>query len=290
MRTGSSAAASHPRTRALWAAAALATVSAALHAFVWTDPTVDALMAGDAAAEARQGLRMMWHGMSAIAWTVPVVLLLLRNRPAAVTRPVLGCVALLSGSQAVLYAVAGVQVHGVSGPLSVPEWALHASIAALAWTARPARPADGPERPARPGRGRLVLLWVALIDAVLNAAFHTVAGTLQSWPEALRTSDTDSGPKLTLYVMWLFSCVLFCAVPAAMVWSRRASAAAGRFLLRYLAVLVAILGVAWGGAIALGHGDDLPPIGAASLGVQALLAALSAPPKTGRRSAPDRKG
>ncbi|GAA2635381.1 hypothetical protein GCM10010411_87960 [Actinomadura fulvescens] len=259
---------------ALWSAAALAATAAMLHTFVQADPTIDALMAGDADPESQQGLRMMWHGMSAIAWTYPVVLLLLRHRPATVTRPVLGCVALLNGSQAVLFAATALWVDGASWPASVPEWALHGPVAVLAWLARPS---NGPKPRARRTRGRLVLLWCALMIAALNAIFHTVSGTLQSWPDALLDSDTASGPKLTLYSMWLFSCVVFCAIPVTMVWSRRTSAAAARFLLRYLAALVAALGVSWAGAIAFGLGPDLTPVGPVSLGLLATLTALSAP-------------
>ncbi|QKW05340.1 hypothetical protein HUT18_02070 [Streptomyces sp. NA04227] len=274
--------------RALWWAAALAAIAAALHTFVQTGPTLDALMDGDGDPEARQGLRMMWHGMSAIAWTCPVVLLLLRHRPATVTRPVLGLIALLNGSQAALFAVAALWVDGASWPLSTPQWALHAPVAFLAWRARPARPAGRPEPPVRRGRGRLALLWCAIVVAVLNAVVHSLA-TLHSWPDALLASDTASGPKLTLYVMWLFSCVLFCAIPVTMVWSRRTSAAAARFLLGYLAVLVTALAVSWAVTITFGFGPDLTPVGPFSLGLLAALTALSAPPATDRPRRPEGK-
>ncbi|MER7076520.1 hypothetical protein SAMN02982929_04178 [Saccharopolyspora kobensis] len=274
-RADSSEAASLLRMWALVTAVALATVTAVLRTFVQTEPVIEALMASDAPAESRQALRMMWHGMTAIFWTYPLVLVLLRNRSASVTRPVLGCLALLNGSQAVLYAVTGLWV--VRGPLSVPEWALPAAVAVLAWLARPARSPGAPATRPRRGRGRLVLLWVALVNAVFNAVFHTVEGTLMSWPAELLASDTATGPKLTLYAMWLFSCVLFCAVAVTMARSLRTSSAACRFLLRYLAVLVAALGVSWAGAIAFGAGPDLPPIGPVALAIQAVLAALSAP-------------
>ncbi|WP_143121755.1 hypothetical protein [Saccharopolyspora antimicrobica] len=269
---------------ALGAAVALATVTAVLRTFVQAAPVIEALMASDAPAESQQALRMMWHGMTAIFWTCPVVLVLLRNRPASVTRPVLGCLALLNGSQAVLYAVTGLWV--VHGPLSVPEWALPAAVAVLTWLARPARSPGPPAAQARRGRGRLVLLWIALINAAFNAVFHTVEGTLMSWPAELLASDTAAGPKLTLYAMWLFSCVLFCAVAVTMARSLWTSSAACRFLLRYLAVLVAALGVSWAGAIAFGAGPDLPLIGPVSLALQAVLAALCAPPEPSRQRTP----
>ncbi|WP_424888457.1 hypothetical protein [Streptomyces sp. XH2] len=267
------------RPWALWAAVAVATVTAALHTFVQAAPTVDALMAGDAAAEAQQGLRMMWHGMSAIAWSYPVVLVLLRHRPAAVTRPALGCVALLNGSQAVMYAATGLAGHGVSGLLSLPEWALHAPVAVLAWLARPARPPGGPAPKARRSRGRLVLLWLAIAFSAFMAAFHTVSGTFDSWPADLLDSDTALGPKLTLYAMWLFSCVLFWTVPLTVVWALRARTEAGRFLLAYVALLVTALAVSWAVTKALGTAPDLPPVGPVSLGLNAALTVLSARPR-----------
>ncbi|WP_433332045.1 hypothetical protein [Spirillospora sp. CA-294931] len=268
------------RTWALWSAMALAAVAAALHTFVLTDPNLDALMNGDAKAESQQGLRMMWHGMSAIAWTYPVVLLLMPRYSASTTRPILGCVALLNGSQAVLYAVAGIWVHGVSGTLAAPEWTLYAAVAVLAWLARPTGPAETHAAPPRRSRKRLALLWFAMVNGALNAIFHTVLATATSWPDGLLDSDTAADPKLTLYAMWLFSCVLFCAVMVTLAWSLRTSAPACRPLLRYLAALVAILAVSWGGAIALGGGSELPVAGAISLGLQATLAFLSAPPRS----------
>ncbi|MGP4022046.1 hypothetical protein [Actinomadura sp. 3N407] len=272
-----------PRTRALGAAAALATVIAVLHTFVQATPTIDALMAGDTPAESQQGLRMMWHGMSAIAWTCPVVLLLLRRMPAAVTRPVLGFVALLNGSQALFYAAAGLAVlwaDGASGPLSLPQWALHAPVAALAWLARPSRPAQQSARPARRRRGHLVLPWFTAIFATVMAAFHFVQGTFMSWPAEVLASNTTSPAKPALYVMWLFSCVVFTSVPVAVVWSLRAPAAAGRFVVRYAAVLVAALMVSWCIEVTFVSGDDLQPSGWPVLGVLAALTALSAPPRS----------
>ncbi|MEH6378621.1 hypothetical protein V7793_30430 [Streptomyces sp. KLMMK] len=267
------------RPWALWAAVAVATVTAALHTFVQAGPTVDALMAGDAAAEARQGLRMMWHGMSAIAWTYPVVLVLLRHRPAAVTRPALGCVALLNGAQAVMYVATGPAGDGISGLLSLPEWALHAPVAVLAWLARPARPPGRPAPKARRSRGRLVLLGLAIAFSGFMAVFHTVSGTFDSWPADLLDSDTALDPKLTLYAMWLFSCVLFWTLPLTVLWSLRAGTEAGRFLLFYAAVLVTALAVSWTVSKALGVAPDLPPFGPVSLGLNAALTALSAHPR-----------
>ncbi|GGY02066.1 hypothetical protein GCM10010324_56220 [Streptomyces hiroshimensis] len=267
------------RPWALWAAVAVATITAVLHTFVQTTPTLDALMAGDAAAEGRQGLRMMWHGMSAIAWTYPVVLVLLRHCPAAVTRPALGCVALLNGSQAVMYVATGLGGHGISGLLSVPEWALHAPVAVLAWLARPARPPGRPAPHTRRSRGRLVLLWLAIVFSTFMAVFHTVSGTFDSWPAYLLDSDTALDPKLTLYAMWLFSCVLFWTLPLTVVWSLRARTEAGRFLLAYVAVLVAALAVSWAVTKALGIAPDLTPAGPVSLGLNATLTALSARPR-----------
>ncbi|MFC5143269.1 hypothetical protein [Streptomyces aureoversilis] len=281
MTPDTSAAAVMARPWALWAAVAVATVTAALHTFAQAAPALDALMAGDAAAEARQGLRMMWHGMSAIAWTYPVVLVLLRHRPAAVARPALGCVALLNGSQAVMYVATGLGGHGMSGLLSLPEWALHALVAVLAWHARPARPPGGPAPQAGPrrSRGRLVLLWIALAFSAFMAVFHTVSGTFDSWPADLLDSDTALDPKLTLYAMWLFSCVLFWTVPLTVVWSLRARTEAGRFLLAYVAVLVTALAVSWTITKALGIAPGLPPFGPVSLGLIATLTALSARPR-----------
>ncbi|MDA3645816.1 hypothetical protein LZ318_16505 [Saccharopolyspora indica] len=288
LKTDSSEAAPLPRTWALWAAAALAAVAAVLHAFVQAAPVIDALMASDATAESQQALRMMWHGMTAIFWTYPVAFVLLRNRSATVARPALGILALLNGSQAVLYAVTGLWV--AHGPLSVPEWALPAAVAVLAWLARPARSPGWPTARAHRSRGRLVLLWIALINAAFNAIFHIVEGTLMSWPAELLASGIAAGPKLTLYAMWLFSCVLFGTVAVTMAWSLRTSSAACRFLLRYLAVLVAALAVSWAGAIAFGAGADLSPIGPVALALQAVLAALSAPPEPDRQRTPAREG
>ncbi|QLE70602.1 hypothetical protein FGW37_02360 [Streptomyces rectiverticillatus] len=258
---------------------AVATVTAVLHTFVQATPTVDALMAGDAAEEAQQGLRMMWHGMSAIAWSYPVVLVLLRHRPAAVTRPALGCVALLNGSQAVSYVATGLGGDGTSGLLSLPEWALHASVAVLAWSARPARPPDRPAPQTRRSRGRLVLLWLAVAFSGYMAVFHFVYGTFDSWPAQLLDSDTALDPKLTLYAMWLFSCVLFCTPPLTVLWSLRAGTEGGRFLLFYVAVLVTALAVSWTLSKALGVAPGLPPVGPVSLGLNAALTALSARPR-----------
>ncbi|MCQ8768523.1 hypothetical protein [Streptomyces telluris] len=272
------------RPWALWAAVAVATVTAVLHTFVQAAPTLDALMAGDAAADARQGLRMMWHGMSAIAWSYPVVLVLLRHRPAAVTRPALGCVALLNGSQAVMYVATGLVGHGMSGLLSLPEWVLHAAVAVLAWQARPARPPGRPAPRARRGAGRLVLLWIAIAFSTFMAAFHTVYGTFDSWPAALLDSDTALDPKLTLYAMWLFSCVLFWTVPLTVVWALRARTGAGRLLLVYVAALVTALAVSWTVTKALGIAPDLPPTGPVSLGLLAALTVLSARPRSRRRT------
>lgn len=267
--------------------AALATVSAVLHTFVQAGPTLDALIDGDAKEETQHGLRMMWHGVSAIAWTYPVVLLLLRPRPTAVTRPVLGCVAMLNGSQAVLYLLAGLRVHGASGLFSVPEWALLAAVAVLAWLARPPASSDKPSPGAARSPRRSRWLWPTLIYAALAAILHTVFATWKGWPADLLASDTPSDPTLTLYAMWLFSCVLFCTLAAALVWSLRAPALASCFLLRYLAVLVGVLAVSWTSAVA--SGQDLAPSGAVSLAIQTVLVALSVPPPPDRHRTPNRK-
>ncbi|MEU8802871.1 hypothetical protein [Spirillospora sp. NPDC048819] len=265
----------------LGAAAALAAVLAVLHTFVQATPTIDALMAGDTPAESQQGLRMMWHGMSAIAWTCPVVLLLLRQAPAAAARPVLGFVAVLNGSQAVFYAAAALVLlwaDGSFGSLSLLPWALHAPVAVLAWLARPSRPERQTPPPAR-RRGRLVLLWSTTVLAAVMAAFHLIQGTFMSWPAEVLASDTTSPAKPALYVMWLFSCVVFLSVPVAVVWSLRAPAAAGRFVVRYAAVLVAALMVSWFVEVTFVSGDDLQPSGWVVLGLLATLTALSAPPR-----------
>ncbi|MET8875290.1 hypothetical protein [Nocardia sp. NPDC004604] len=267
------------RPWALKTAVAVATITAVLHTFVQATPTIGALMAGNATAEAQQGLRMMWHGMSAIAWSYPVVLLLLPRKPAPVTRPALGYIALLNGTQALLYAAAGVWVDGASGLRSLPQWTLHAAVAGLALLARPPRSAEESQPPVRPRPGRRVLLWVATLVGALNAILHTALATFQGWPAALLTSDTLSSPKQALYAMWLFSCVLFISVPAVVVWSLRAPAAAGRFVVRYAAVLAAALMVSWACAMAFGLGHDLTPVGPFSLGLLVALTALSAPPR-----------
>ncbi|WP_433334240.1 hypothetical protein [Spirillospora sp. CA-294931] len=261
---------------ALGTAAALGTVIAVLHTFVRADPTIDALMDGNAPADAQQGLRMMWHGMTLIAWTCPVVLLLLRHRPATVTRPALGFVALLNGSQAVLYAAAAV-AEGASGPLSLPHWALHAPVAILAWLARPPRPAEREAPPSRPCRQRLVVLVATLLLSTTMAILHFIEGTFLGWAADLLSSDTGSPEEPALYVMWLFSCVLFASVPLSVAWSLRAPVAAGRFVVRYNAVLMAALMASWARAVASGEGDAIQSTGWIALALLSALTALSAP-------------
>lgn len=122
-----------------------------------------------------------------------------------------------------------------------------------------------------------MLFVVTVAITGLSGIFHTIWGTSQSWPAALLASNTAFLPKLTLYAMWLFSCVIFLSVPAALLWSLRAPAAAGRFVVRYAAVPVVALMAAWASAMALGLGSNLPPTGPISLGLLAALTALSAP-------------
>jgi hypothetical protein len=217
--------------------------------------------------------------MSAIAWTYPVLLLLVRRLPAAVTRPILGFIGLLAGAQALLHAATGLWIEDGSDPWAPPQWTLQVAVAALAFLARPPRSAVAPAPPTRRGPRRLVLLWLTIAFAAVQAIFHTALATLQSWPAALLASDTAGPPTRALYAMWLFSCVLFFSVPTALVWSLWAPAAGGRFVVRYAAVLIAILMVSWAGTMTLGHGPDLPAIGPLSLGLLAALTALSAPPR-----------
>ncbi|MGH8881462.1 MAG: hypothetical protein ACRD0P_29615 [Stackebrandtia sp.] len=268
-----------PRTWTLWAAVVLAAGAAVLHTFVQTGPTIGALMDGNTPAEARQSLRMMWHGMSAIAWTYPVVLLLMRGAAAEVARPVLGLITLLAGSEALLQAVAGLRADSEAGLLLLPQWTLYAAVAALAWLARPHGTAQGPTQPVRRGRGRLVLLWFTMILGFVAAVYHAVWGTLDQWAAALLVSDTPVGPKLTLYAMWLFSCVVFIAVPVTLTWSLRAPTAAGRFAVRYVAVLIAALMVSWTVTLVLGFGPDMKPVGPPFLGLLVALTAACAPPR-----------
>lgn len=261
---------------ALGAAALLSAAAAILHTFVQATPTLDALLASTAGAETRQSLRMMWHGMSAIAWTYPVLLALLWRRPAGVARPVLAFLAVLNGTQALFLLAAGLWAEGARGPLSLAQWALYAAVAALAWAARPPAPAEK-GRPGHRGRARLVLLWATTIVSGFAAVYHLVVGTFQSWPADLLASDTTSPAKPGLYAMWLFSCVVFAAVPVVQVWSTRAPAAAGRFLVRYTAVLVAALMASWTLTLLLGRGPDMLPVGPFTLGLMAALTAMSVP-------------
>ncbi len=69
----------------------------------------------------------------------------------------------------------------------------------------------------------------------------------------------------------------FCSIPVAVVWPRRTSAVAARFLLRYQAVLVLALGLSWTYAVASGQGSDLGVTGAISLTLLAAIIAVSAP-------------
>lgn len=269
-----------PRMWALWSAAALAVITAALQLFVWTAPTLHDLVAGNAPPEAQQGLRMIWYGVAAITLTYPLVLLLLRPMPPDVTRPVLGFVALLNGTQALLFTAAALWLDGPPGLLLLPQWALYAAVAALAWRARPPRPVS----PARRGRARLVLFWVTMMVAVFQAILHSVVATSQGWPAQLLASNTPSASRLALYVTWLFSCVLFISVPAALLWSLRAPAAAGRFVLRYVAALVAVLMVSWASMMALGLGHDMTPAGPFSLALLVTLVALNG--RNGRCESP----
>ncbi|GLZ79813.1 hypothetical protein Afil01_46200 [Actinorhabdospora filicis] len=264
------------QTWTLGAAALLSAAAAILHTFVQATPTLDALMASTAAPETRQSLRMMWHGMSAIAWTHPVLLALLWRRPAGVARPALAFLAVLNGTQALFLVAAGLWAEGAAGLLSLPQWAPHAAVAALAWAARPSAPTE-PGRPGHRGRARLVLLWATTIVTGCAAVYHLIVGTFHSWPADLLDGDTASPAKPALYAMWLFSCVVFASVPAVLVWSTRAPAAAGRFLVRYTAVLVACLMASWTLTLILGYGPDMLPAGPVTLGLMAALTAMSVP-------------
>ncbi|MGI5292089.1 hypothetical protein ACQEVF_53515 [Nonomuraea polychroma] len=276
---GSTLAAATPRMWALWSAAAFAVMTAVLQLFVWTAPTIHDLMVGNAAAEARQGLRMMWYGVAAITCTYPLVLLLLRRMPPVVTKPVLGFVALLTGSQALLFTVAALWMDGPQGLLSLPQWALYAAVAALVWLARPPRPAESSAPLARRSRGRLVLFWLTVIFGGFQAILHGVVATSQGWAAELLASNTPPASRPALYVTWLFSCVVFISVPVALVWSLRAPAAAGRFVVRYVAALIGVLMTSWAGTVAFGLGPDMDPAGPVSLAITVVLIALNAPGK-----------
>lgn len=267
------------RPWALRTAVVAATITAVLHTFAQATPIIDALMTHNATAESQQGLRMMWHGMSAIVWTYPVALLLLARMPAAVTRPALGYLALLNGAQAVLYLAAGLWTDGASGLKSLPQWIFHAVVAGLALSARPPRPPEFAQPPVRRHRWQRIVLWLSLIVGSLNAIVHTVLATSQGWPVALLDSDTPSPAKPSLYATWLFSCVVFIAVPATVAWSLRSDPAAARFIVRYTAALVATLAVSCSAAMVFGLGHDLTPIGPLSLTLLATLTALGTPPR-----------
>ncbi|KFC70602.1 hypothetical protein FF80_00874 [Devosia sp. LC5] len=263
-------------TLSVLAAAVLSAIIAALHTFLLTPLTIDALMAGDTIAKAQQGLRMMWYGMSAIAWTYPIVLLSLTIMRPSATRAMLGLIASFNVAQAMFYLTASLWIDP-SSYVVLMLCVLHAAAGALVLYARPPYQAGEPVAPRRGGY-RLVLFCMALAIAAPNAVYHTVFATLYGWPAELLASNTPPAPKQMLYAMWLFSCVLFTSIPAALLWSLRAPAAAGRFVLRYLALLIATLMVSWGSAMALGIGPELLPSGPISLGLLVALTALSAPP------------
>lgn len=264
-------------TLSVLAAGILSATIAALHTFLLTPPTIDALMAGDTIAKAQQGLRMMWYGMSAIAWTYPIVLLLLAIRRPSAARAMLGLLASFNVAQAMFYLAASFWI-APSSYMVLLLCPLHAAAGALVLYARPPYQVGEPVAPRRRGY-RLVLFCVAVAVAAPNALYHTLFATLFGWPAELLASNTPSVPKQMLYAMWLFSCVLFASIPAALVWSLRAPAEAGRFVLNYLAIVIATLMVSWGSAIALGIGPELLPSGPISLGLLAALTALSAPPR-----------
>lgn len=266
------------REWAYWTAIFLSAATAALHMFILARPTLAALASGDANAESQQGLAMMWHGMSAIMWTYPVALLLVRPMPQETARPVLGFVALLNAAQALFYAGFVVPGYDASVMQLLPQLALHASVAVAAWLARPSRPRQA-SAPASRKKWRLMLTWTGIVVGAILAGYHFVEGTFYSWPADVLASNTASPAKLELYVMWLFSCVVFAAVPATLFWSLRAPGAPGRFIVRFAAIFIAMLMVSWASSVALGFSDKLPAVGALTLGLLAALTAAGAPPK-----------
>lgn len=261
----------------LWTAGILSAIIAALHTFVLTTPTIDALMASNTIPEAQQGLRVMWYAMSAIAWTYPIVLRLLSAMPVPVSRPMLGLIALFNGTQALFYMATGLWIDA-SGQMFLPLCALHSAVGVLALLARPGHQAEA-LAPARRGY-RLLLFCIATGFTALVATYHAVVGTLQLWPAELLASDITSSPRQMLYAMWLFSCVLFLSIPSALLWSLRAPAAAGRFVLMYVALLAATVMASWISTKALGLSPELLPIGPpVTFGLIIALTVLSAPPR-----------
>ncbi|WP_152558261.1 hypothetical protein [Devosia sp. LC5] len=234
-----------------------------------------ALMASSTIPEAQQGLRVIWYAMSAIAWTYPIMLLVLTTPLAPVSRPMLGLIALFNVTQALFHMATGLLIDA-AGQMFLALCLLHAAVGVLALLARPPHQAEA-LAPA-PRGNRLVVFCIATGFTALVATYHTVIGTLQLWPAELLASDITSSPRQLLYAMWLFSCVLFLSIPSALLWSLRAPAAAGRFVLMYIALLAATVMVSWISTKALGLSPELLPIGPpVAFGLIIVLTLLSAP-------------
>lgn len=260
------------RSAALAGAVLIATVSAVLQTFVLAGPAVAGLLAGNAVGEAKEGLRMMWYAMAAVAWTYPIVLIVGRRLGADAQRALLTMITVLTAS-AGIFGIAAAALLGGARPL----WVLPCAVAVLTWLARSPRLITPPD-PARRSRGGLVLFWITAVVSTVTALFHVGWATGQSWPAQLLASETPPPGRAEFYAIWLFSCVLFVSVAAVLILSLRLPASAGRWLVRYGAALVAIIAITRTATMIMGLGPDHSPVEPVIAGAVAVLLFVSAPP------------
>ncbi|GAB3759691.1 hypothetical protein [Microlunatus parietis] len=253
------------------AAVAVGVLEASVQSWVYGGPAVAGLLAGDAVVEAKEGLRMMGYAMAAVGWTYPIVVIISHRLSAAAGRSLLTMITILNASFGILGLVCQV-VLGGGGPL----WILPCAVAVLTWLARPPRPVEVMAGPRRVG-GRAVLFWITAALTTVTTLFHVGWATVQSWPAQLLASNTAAPQRAEFSGIWWFSCVLFISVVTVLILSLRLPARAGRALVRYAAVLVAIIAITRTVTMIMGLGPDHQPAEPLIAGALAVLIFLSAP-------------
>lgn len=261
------------REPCLVAAVALGLLAAIVQSWVYGGSAVTGLLAGDAVGEAKEGLRMMGYAMAAVAWTYPIALIISRRLSAVAGRALLTMIAILSASFGVLGLAAGALLGGIGAAV----WILPSLVAVLSCLARPPRPTGPPEDRPRRGRGRAALFWITVALTTVTTLLHVGWATVQSWPAQLLASTTAAPQRAEYSAIWWFSCVLFVSVVAVLILSLRWPGRAGRAVVRYAAVLVAIIAVTRTVTMIMGLGPDHQPAEPLIAGAMAVLIFLSAP-------------